>query len=179
MGFSLADVPQGAIRSLIGTRSLSAGTLCASGTNTNAKCSGTTTFMIDGKLYTKTTASDMFLLPLTVDYIAPGSAAPAVKISAAFGATTETAILTRYFFCGLDSAGTGYVYMSNAPSAAQASQDDAQQLPAFDDGVCIVGIIKVVVAAGSVFTPRSTALATAGAYTVTFTDVSVIPSTLP
>ena len=68
--------------------------------------------------------------------------------------------------------------MSKAPSAAQATQDDTL-LPDFDDGVCIVGIIKVVVAAGSVFTPRSTALATAGAYTVTFTDVAVIPATLP
>jgi hypothetical protein len=179
MGFSLADVLQGAIRSLIGTRSLSAGGLQASASAYNAKCGSTVVYTIDGKLYSKSTAVDMFLLPKTIDYIAPGSAAPAVKVSSAFGSTTETAILTRYFFCGLDSAGTGYVYMSNAPSAAQASQDDAQQLPAFDDGVCIVGIIKVVVAAGSVFTPGTTNLATAGAYTVTFTDVSVIPSTLP
>ena len=177
MGFSLADVPQGAIRSLIGTRSLSAGTLVNSATVQNAKCSGTTTYMIDGKLYTKTTAVDMFILPLTIDYIAPGSAAPAVKVTSAWLATATDTI--RYYFCGLDSAGTGYVYASNAPSAAQASLDDAQQLPAFDDGVCIVGIIKVVTTAGSTFTPRTTSLVSAGAYTITFTDVSVIPSTLP
>ena len=179
MGFSLADVPQGAIQSLIGTRAFSAGGLVNSATVTNAKCANTVVYTIDGKMYSKSTAVDMFVLPLTVDYIAPGSAAPPVKVSSAFGSATETAILTRYFFCGLDKDGTGYVYMSNAPSAAQASQDDAQQLPAFDAGVCMVGIIKVVVAAGSVFTPRTTSLVTAGAYTITFTDVSVIPSTLP
>jgi hypothetical protein len=178
MGYSLADVPQKVMRDLIGTRALSAGGLAASGTNTNAKCANTVVFTIDGKLYSKTTASDMFVLPLTEDYIAPGSSAPAQKVSAAFGSATETAILTRYYFCGLDSAGTGYVYKSLTPSSAMASQDDSL-IPVFDDGVCIVGIIKVVVAAGATFTPRTTALATAGNYTVTFTDVSVIPSVLP
>ena len=177
MGFSLADVPQGAIQSLIGTRAFSAGGLVNSATVTNAKCASTVVYTIDGKMYSKSTAVDMFVLPLTIDYIAPGSAAPPVKVTSAWLATaTDT---TRYYFCGLDSAGTGYVYVSNAPSAAQASLDDAQQLPAFDAGVCIVGIIKVVTTAGSTFTPRTTSLVTAGAYTITFTDVSVVPSTLP
>lgn len=177
MGFSLADVPQDAARSLHGTMALGPAGLAIGSTTSKVTLGTTTPYIVDGVFCSKSAAADVWTLPATVDYIAPGSAAPPVKVSSAFGAATDTVDSTRYFFLGLNAAGTAYTYMSKAPSAAQASQDDTL-LPDFDAGVCILGIVKVTIAAGYVFTPGTTAL-NAAHVTTTYTNVAMVPSTLP
>lgn len=172
---SLNNVVQADIRKLIGTRAHNSGALATGGTTTKIALGATTTYQIDGVWYSKSNTDDLFVLPLTVNVIQPGSAAPALPVSSAFGGA-GLGVVTRYVFCGLDSAGAGYAYLSDAPSAADADQTDGSTIPDIPDTVCIVGYAKIVTAANTIFTPRTTVLGTGN--TVTYVNCSPIPSTL-
>jgi hypothetical protein len=173
---SLNNVPQADIRKLIGTRAFSSGALATATDTTMVKSVSTITYVVDGVFCSKGATDNLWDLPLTIDTIQPGSAAPALAVSAAFGGTGFGAI-TRYAFCGLNAGGDGLVYWSKAPADADASVLDGSVLPDnVPDNVCIVGYVKIVTAAATVFTPQTTALGTGN--TATYVNCSVIPSTL-
>lgn len=177
MGFSLADVPQGPIRNLLGNRALSTGAIATATVTSQIKTTATIYYTVDGVFCSKGATDNFWTLPATQSIIQPGSTAPPTTVSTAFGSASDTTDSVRYFFLGLNAAGTAYVYMSLSPPAAQASQDDTL-IPAFDDGVCIVGIAKVTIAAGYVFTPATTLLGAAHV-TVAYTNLSMPPVSLP
>jgi hypothetical protein len=172
---SLNNVVQSDIRKLIGTRAHNSGAIAAGTDTTMVKSTATIIYEVDG-VYCSLSATDNFWdFPLTVPVIQPGSAAPPLEVSSAFGGTGYGA-LTRYFFLGVDAAGNPYAYMSKAPADADASVVDGSTLPDIPDTVCIVGYAKVVTAAATAFTPRTTALGTGN--TATYVNCSCIPSTL-
>jgi len=172
---SLNNVAQADIRKLIGTRAYTSGAIAVATDTTMVQSVATITYTIDGKFCSKTATDNLWDFPLTVDVIQPGSAAPGLPVTAAFGGVGLGAI-TRYFFLGLDADGTAFAYISNAPADADASVLDGSVLPEVPDTVCIVGYVKVVTAAATAFTPRTTALGTGN--TATYVNCAVIPSTL-
>ena len=177
MGFSLADVPKGSIRSLLGNQAVSSGAIAVATVTSKVQIVSTIYYTVDGVWCSKGATDNFWTLPATVSLIPAGGSTPPLTISSAFGSLTDTATTTRYFFLGLTAAGAAVAYMSNPPNTAAASQDETI-LPAFANGVTIVGILKVTVAAGTVFTPGTTLLGAAGV-TVTYTNVSMLPVSLP
>jgi hypothetical protein len=177
MGFSLADVPQGPIRTLLGNRAFSSGAIATATVTSQVKSTATIYYTVDGVFCSKGATDNLWTLPATKLVIGPGSAAPPVLESTAFGSASDTADSIRYFFLGLDAAGTAYAYKSDKPPAAMATQDDIL-IPDFDAGVTIVGILKVTIAAGYVFTPATTLLGAAHV-TVAYTNLSMPPVSLP
>ena len=172
---SLTNVVQKDIRKLSGTRAYSSGALATATDTTMVKTVATITYVVDGVFCSKGATDNLFDLPLTVDVIQPGSAAPGLPVSAAFGGAGLGA-LTRYFLLGLDAGGDPFAYISNAPVDADADVTDGSTLPEVPDTVCIVGYVKVVTSAATAFTPRTTALGTGN--TATYVNCSVIPSVL-
>ena len=177
MGFSLADVPKGPIRSLLGNQAISTGAIAIATVTSKVQIVSTIYYTVDGVFCSKGATDNFWILPATQVAINPGGTPSAVPVSTAFGSAADTADSVRYFFLGLNAAGTAFAYISNPPNTAAVSQDETL-LPAFDDGVTIVGILKVTIAAGYVFTPGTTLLGAAHV-TAAYTNVSVLPNSLP
>ena len=177
MGFSLADIPRSPLRSLLGNQGSSTGAIAVATVTSQVQIVSTIGYTVDGVWCSKGATDNFWTLPATQVLPSAGGMNSAVPVSTAFGSTTETAILVRYFFLGMNAAGTAYAYISNPPNTAAASQDGTL-IPAFDDGVTIVGILKITLAAGYVFTPGTTLLGAAGV-TAAYTNVSMLPVSLP
>ena len=177
MGFSLADVPKGSIRSLLGNQAVSSGAIAVATVTSKVQIASTIYYTVDGVWCSKGATDNFWILPATVSVIQPGASTPPLTVSSAFGNAADTVDTTRYFFLGLTAAGAAVAYMSNPPNTAAASQDETI-LPDFADGVTIVGILKVTIAAGYVFTPATTLLGAAHV-TATYINVSTLPVSLP
>jgi hypothetical protein len=128
---------------------LSTATPTAGTTTSRARTTAASTYTIDGIFKAKASTDNLFdLTPLAASVV--GNAAKAQH---------------NIYLLVLDAAGAATV-VAGTPADTLA----AVTLPAVPDGKCIIGYVNVSVAAGSVFTPGTTALATAGAYTVSFGD---------
>ena len=177
MGFSLADIPPSPLRSCLGNWAVSTGAIAVATAPAKVQIVSTINYVVDGVWGSVGATDNFWTLPATVSIVPAGGSVPSQTVSSAFGSLTDTVASTRYFFLGLTAAGAAVAYMSNPPNTAAASQDETI-LPAFANGVTIVGILKVTVAAGTVFTPGTTLLGAAGV-TVTYTNVSMLPVSLP
>ena len=172
---SLNNVVQSDIRKLIGTRAFISGAIAAGTDTTKVKTTVAIDYTIDGVFCHLAITDNFWTLPTTISVIQPGSAAPPLPVSAAFGGAGLGAV-TGYCFLGVNAAGTASAYWAAQPAAADLNLTDDSLVPDVPDNVLIVGYIKVVTAAATVFTPATTALATGN--TVTYVNCSQIPSTL-
>ena len=172
---SLNNVVQADIRKLMGTQAFTSGAIATATTTSQVKTTATITYVVDGLFCTKGATDNFWTLPATMPVIQPGSAAPPLLVSSAFGGA-GLGVVTRYFFLGIDAAGTAYAYISLNPSAADADVTDGSTLPDIPLTVTIVGIVKVVTTANTIFTPATTLLGTGN--TATYYNVTHIPSTL-
>ena len=182
MGFSLADIPPSPLRSCLGNWAVSTGAIAVATAPAKVQIVSTINYVVDGVWGSVGATDNFWTLPATVSIVPAGGSVPSQTVSSAFGSLTDTVASTRYFFLGLTAAGAAVAYMSNPPNTAAASQDETI-LPDFAAGaanssVTIVGIVKVTVAAGTVFTPATTSLSAAGV-TTTYTNVSMLPVSLP
>ena len=172
---SLSNIVQADIRKLIGTRAFISGAIAAGTDTTKVKTTIAIDYIVDGTFCHLAISDNFWTLPLTISVIQPGSAAPPLPVSAAFGGA-GLGIVTAYCFLGVDAAGTAYAYWAAQPAAADLNLTDDSLVPDVPDTVLIVGYVKIVTAANTVFTPRTTALATGN--TVTYVNCSQIPSVL-
>jgi hypothetical protein len=172
---SLNNVVQKDIRKLSGTRAYTSGAIAVGTDTTMVQNVAAITYIVDGVFCSKGATDNLWDFPLTRDVIQPGSAAPGLPVTAAFGGA-GLGVVTRYFLLGLDAAGTAYAYISDPPADADADVTDGSTLPEVPDTVCIVGYVKIVTTANTIFTPRTTAIGTGNA--ATYVNCSVIPSVL-
>lgn len=96
-------------------------------------------------------------------------------------ATYPAAASTFYMVLAFDSAGTVTVFQGSYSGQDLAFRGGVGKgdglIPQIPDGFVPFGIIKVVHSAASTFVPGTTALTTSGNRTVTFYNVSLLPST--
>jgi len=152
---NLGDINTAALRNLLGNRCFTKG-LLAAGSNT-AKLKTTTNtveYCIDGILYEKAATDDLFV----------------------FTTVTPQADLTTCFYAMcLDKNGASVV-VNGTPvlTSKVAAGTDRAMIPEIPATACMIGAVKVV-ASGGAFTPGTSAVATAGNFTVTFYNLSCTP----
>lgn len=113
----------------------------------------------------------------TIDGVFKTKAALAAQTFTA-GHATQNIGTTQYYVIGLDALGNVNTYQGIIETTySGASFVSVPTLPDVPNGVCPIGIIKVL--AGTVaFVPGTTPLDTVG-LTVTYFDINLIPSILP
>lgn len=161
----------------IGTRCATKITLAINAASAaTVKSTGAIIYTIGGVFYT---AAALANKAITVTHRADGSA-----VTAKDAAYVQPAGTTAVYVLALNAAGTlAVVQGSYAGQSITFSADKSKVItgtgaaPSLPAGYCPIGAIKVKTAAGTTFTPATTALDAAG-LTVTFTDLSQLPLTL-
>lgn len=168
---SLKDVANGAVRALLGTKCLTNAALAIGATTTMiGTVAGAITFMLDGKLLTKTGTTTLFDL----------TSATVAHYRQSLAANQFTS-----FLCALDASGNPYAIQGPVVSAladvtlAETVIDPTTGLQSFQkaDGtlvaICPVGYV-VVASGASAYVPGTTALTGLG----TYVNCSVLPSNM-
>lgn len=166
--YSLKDITNAAIRTLVGTKCLTNAALAIGTTTTKINTvAGAIVYTIDGKLLSKTGAAD--IMDLT-------------SASVLFFKQSLAANQFTSFLCGFDPSGNPYVLQGPVVSAAAdvtlaELTLDTKGVPSFQkpDGTyvnfCPVGYVKIASGA-SAYVPGTTALTGLG----TYVNCSVLPA---
>lgn len=173
----LSQIQNKVLRSLIANVCLSKATLAINAASAATfKTTGTTTYTVDGVLYTKAALSaQAFSADATVQ----------ARVSGQSGFYVQPVSSTVYYVVVLDAAGTvkviqgiynGYTGPGPNPIVGDAGMNFG--VPEDIGDYSPLGIIKVTTNGATTFTPGTTALDAAG-LTVTYTDVCMLPSANP
>ena len=152
---NLGHIDDAALRFLLGNRCFTKA-ICAIGTTASTVKTTTNTvqYSIDGQIYEKAAANDLFVFTDT---------------------TVQPVATTAFYALCLDSAGTATV-VNGTPvltSKITAGTEKAY-FPEVPGNVCIIGGVKVVTDATHTFTPGTTLLSAAG-ITDEYFNFSCIP----
>jgi hypothetical protein len=85
--------------------------------------------------------------------------------------TVQPANTTCYYACCLDASGNGTI-VNGDPVLTSVG---GARMPEVSDSVCVIGAVEVRTASGT-FTPGTSNVATAGAITVEFFNLSCVPT---
>lgn len=153
---SLGDVVHRTLRVLLGNRCFTKAGLAVGETTTKMQNANTVEYCIDGVSYSKAHTDDLF----------------------AFSTVTVQPISTTcYYVACLNAAGDGSIVNGTPVSTAAITAGTAAAvLPAIADTLVAVGVVKIVTSSGGTFTPGTSNVATAGAITATFFDLSCASS---
>lgn len=172
----LDDIMELPLRAALGNRVTSGVVTLAinAGSAATIKTTGTTTYQIDSRPYTKAALSAQALT---------ANATLQAKITFQTGFYIQPISTTVYYLVLLNSAGTVTVlqgtYSGQQFTGANIPLGDGSIPDPQDLSYCAIGLIKIVTNASTTFTPATTALDAAG-LTVTFYDLTgIIPVTAP
>lgn len=177
---SLKDLPSVALRAP-GNMCFTAAGSAVGGTTTKHKTANAVTYLYDGVFKSYGAADNVIV-------VAPTSTQLPYSFQewALYNMTTAgpTAAVTFYVVAALDSAGAAVFFQGdyagqNLAFRGKPLQKGTGGMPQIPDGFIPYAYMKFVFSTGaSTFTWGTTALATAGNLTISFVDISMLPSAL-
>ena len=170
---SLKAIQDSTVRKLLGNRCLSYATLAINaGSAATIKTTGTTTFSVDGILYTKAALSAQSFA-ITHDQFGRD-----VSTLPSLAAYVQPANTTVMYIVALNASGTVAVvqggYAGQVLNLEGGVYTCDGRMPDVPSGYTAIGVVKIATGA-TTFTPATTALDAANV-TATYYNVSVLPS---